>query len=404
MQLGYQASLQAPAFLATEQEERADGRIKDVSALQDAILAAQERWGEGPELRDAIINLFRDCDVPLLELMSFLESSTDQTVIGHAFTGITLRFNDPSLQSLADAGDISSLIHASYHGKNFGDVLNIYINSAEKEEERLARLQEAFTVLEQADFNSNPRLVPPLLRNLARNFSAKETPELLDQLIQGKFKLLENAEFQQTVLEALSNGSAVTALDHLAGYSEIADEAKWSLAHGALEFSQASLKNYVEDHPGDLVAKAVYAKKLLQQGFPETLRHLLHEEGFEESSAYGRRLGGQLWSHDARIVGAEARKNPEKVVRDFARGTSQFETCHLVTAVNEWMKADGEAAAQWVENEGINLPPEDRQFVAISYAREAAKQGEFDLAHQWADLILDEERKARVMREIASKQ
>ena len=67
------------------------------------------------------------------------------------------------------------------------------------------------------------------------------------------------------------------------------------------------------------------------------------------------------------------------------------------------MKVDGEAAAQWVEAEGVNLPPEDRQFVAISYAREAAKQGQADIALRWANLIIDERRKERVLREISSK-
>ena len=129
----------------------------------------------------------------------------------------------------------------------------------------------------------------------------------------------------------------------------------------------------------------------------------MHEEGFEESSVYGKRLGGQLWSYEARIVSAEAKKNPEKVVLDIAKGTSQFGNYHLVTSLNEWIKSDSEAAAQWVETEGVNLPPEDRQFVAISYAREAANQGNIDLANQWADLILDKDRKARVMRHISSK-
>ena len=90
-------------------------------------------------------------------------------------------------------------------------------------------------------------------------------------------------------------------------------------------------------------------------------------------------------------------------VLNLANGSSDFEPLYLPSALNEWMKVDAEAAAQWVENEGVNLPPETRQFVAIAYAREAANQGNVDLADQWAALIIDEDRKARVVKVIDGK-
>ena len=392
-----------PELQLREAEKQIREQIGDIDALQNAILAAQEKWGPGLELKNAIIDLFRDSNVPLQELLSFLENSSDQTIIGHAFAGIIQRFNDPSLQMLTDAGDISALIHANFHGMTFGDVLDAYINAPHLAEDKAARLNEAFDILNNANFDASPLLVPEIFKGLARNLSAEETPVFLGKLVESKFSFFDDPEIQKSVLGSLKGDSSIAALQYLSDYSDLDDDAKWYLSRNAVRFSTSRLKDYVESHPADLVAKAAYAQDLLKNGYPEMLKQLLHEEGFGERPVYGKRLGGQLWTYEARIVSAEAKKNPEKVVLEMAQGTSQFDNLHLVTAVNEWMRTDGEAAARWVETEGVNLPPEDRQFVAISYAREAANQGDIELANQWADLILDENRKARVMHHIASR-
>ena len=116
-----------------------------------------------------------------------------------------------------------------------------------------------------------------------------------------------------------------------------------------------------------------------------------------------KRIEGQMWQKENKLVSQAAMENSRKVVLEMANGNSEFDPLFLPTALNAWMKEDAEAAAQWVEREGVNLPPETRQFVAIAYAREAASQGNIELADQWAALIVDEDRKARVVKVIDGK-
>ena len=86
---------------------------------------------------------------------------------------------------------------------------------------------------------------------------------------------------------------------------------------------------------------------------------------------------------------------------ELSNGTSEFGANQLPAALKAWINEDDEAAAQWATNEGTKLPPETRQFVAMTYARQAIRQGQKDLALEWAALIVDDTRKARVMKEIA---
>ena len=122
-----------------------------------------------------------------------------------------------------------------------------------------------------------------------------------------------------------------------------------------------------------------------------------------ENAEVKQKIAGQLWNAENRAVGKLASKAPRATVLDMVNGASEFEVHYLPTALNAWIKKDGEAAALWVEREGVNLPPETRQFVAIAYAREAASQGDITLADQWAELIVDEDRRARVIQGIDRK-
>ena len=147
---------------------------------------------------------------------------------------------------------------------------------------------------------------------------------------------------------------------------------------------------------------AAFVEKLIKDGDIVEAKARMESIQFSDGNI-SKMLGGRVWSAENKLVAEAASVNPAEVVRGMAKGTSEFESLYLPTALNAWIKEDGEAAAQWVEREGVNLPPETRQYVAIAYAREAATQGKIELADQWAALIVDEERKVRVFKHIDGK-
>jgi len=113
-----------------------------------------------------------------------------------------------------------------------------------------------------------------------------------------------------------------------------------------------------------------------------------------------KRLEGAFWRVENKAVSQAANKDAKRLVMEFASGASEFGSYQMPTALKAWIKEDHQAAAEWATSEGRELPPETRQWVAMTYAREAANQGDTQLALEWADLILDETRKARVMQHI----
>lgn len=121
------------------------------------------------------------------------------------------------------------------------------------------------------------------------------------------------------------------------------------------------------------------------------------------SEEIGETVDGWVYKHQKNKIIELAKHTPEKAIETLTDGSGNYPASLVKDAFQVWIRKDAEAAAQWVEDEGVNLPPETRQFVAITYAREAAKQGDIELAEQWADLIVDEERKARMMKQIESK-
>ncbi|MDP0492320.1 MAG: hypothetical protein Q7Q71_14825 [Verrucomicrobiota bacterium JB023] len=109
-----------------------------------------------------------------------------------------------------------------------------------------------------------------------------------------------------------------------------------------------------------------------------------------------------ILEHESKLVAEAAAIDPKNVVSSIVTGSSEFPQYHLSTALGEWINHDGDAAAQWAEEQVDQLPPETRQYIAAVYAKEAASQGDISLAQQWADLILDTDTAAEIQ-EVISK-
>ena len=387
----------SPEALERAREIQRVKGITNIGSLIKELETAEEKWGDGSALSSVITDLFWHSSVPINELLEYLKSNPNNAIINSGMNGITLRFDDQSIASLEELGNLDSLVLLDLNGWNYGSILNSYISNGSP-----GRINEAISTLENVDFDLSPNLLSKIMGTLARDHDMASTELFLTAITESSLGFFDQLSIQSAVLKSLKGESAVAALHHLANDSRLDDNAQWSLAGNALNYSSVNLEEYTKLHPEDQVTRARFAQYQLQNGSTAELRTLLHDENFEENEI-GKRLGGQLWTFESKQVKASSLQNPEKTVLDLADGTSDFDSLHLVTAVNEWMKVDGEAAAQWVEAEGVNLPPEDRQFVAISYAREAAKQGQADIALRWANLIIDERRKERVLREISSK-
>lgn len=104
----------------------------------------------------------------------------------------------------------------------------------------------------------------------------------------------------------------------------------------------------------------------------------------------------RIWKQQEREVTSEARRNPEETVEYLLREDSRYEKRFLETAISRWIEGESDAAAEWVETNIRELSDDARQYVAASYAKEAAAQGDMATARQWANLIQDEKTLTRI--------
>ncbi|MDQ8191378.1 hypothetical protein [Roseibacillus persicicus] len=109
-----------------------------------------------------------------------------------------------------------------------------------------------------------------------------------------------------------------------------------------------------------------------------------------------KEVGWHLWKKQKDTIVKEIGVEPEKTANGFLDGTSRYEEYMLEAAVTHWIKKDPEQAADWTEANIEQMAHGPRQYVAASYAKEAAALGDMATARQWANLIQDEKTLTRI--------
>ena len=380
--------------------------ISSVSSLLLEVEEARERLGYGHAFNAHVTNVFRYSSVPIKQLVNLLGEEKHADIKFPGLIGIHAQFGQHTLASLSDLGDISGLFKLEVTGGagslNIGDALNTYAFTMSDPDVAYSRMSEVFDMLESHDFQSSSVTVSKVIESIADVGSKQEADALLKIITSGKYTIFNNDGVKSALISSLKGEAAIFALKELEGKPILDDESKWSLLQNSSAYSSASVLSHLEKFPNDPLAKAFLGQQQLKEGELSGIKELLKGSELGEG-VIRQRLEGQLWSAENKIVSQASKENPEKVVLEMASQRSNFDSLYLPTALSQWIKQDSEAAAHWVETEGMNLPPETRQYVAIAYAREATSQGNIELAEEWAELIIDEGRKAGVIKEIDAK-
>lgn len=107
-------------------------------------------------------------------------------------------------------------------------------------------------------------------------------------------------------------------------------------------------------------------------------------------------MGWHLWKAQKDSVIKRVDLEPEKIANSFLDKSSGYEEYMLEAAVTHWISKEPEKAADWTEANIDQMARGPRQYVAASYAKEAAAQGDMATARQWANLIQDEKTLTRI--------
>ena len=270
----------------------------------------------------------------------------------------------------------------SFDESGYADAFNYFVELNTKFPEAISGPERLFSAISGI---SNPEGVWNVWKTTGENFDDPRFSKVL-------FRKLAKRSPQQ-MLELAEGDSSVSQLSRLNAVNS------WFAKNPKEVEKWAASANFLDQSTEQafFASSAFFSGK---QGDLTKMRELATKINDPELKKW---VGSKIWNVENRAVAQVSEKDPQRTVVDIANGVLEYKPVYLPTALNAWIKQDAEAAAQWVEQEGVNLPPETRQFVAITYAKEAVSQGDVGLAEQWADLIVDQDRKDRVMKIINSR-
>ena len=83
-------------------------------------------------------------------------------------------------------------------------------------------------------------------------------------------------------------------------------------------------------------------------------------------------------------------RNPEQTMNDLVRGTSNLEVFWLEVGMRCFFEVDQPRASEWHTEHWDTLNVDQKDRVALAWAREAIMQEDYDLARSWIEEISDE--------------
>jgi hypothetical protein len=117
--------------------------------------------------------------------------------------------------------------------------------------------------------------------------------------------------------------------------------------------------------------------------------------------AIKKQAEGQVWGRERDLVRNTVNAGPQKAIEELVSGKSQHDDYWIEEAMDVWMHKDFDNAEKWYQDNWKNLPADKAQYAAASFAKQAIKTGDLDVAEQWLTYINDPKTKERIQAEVS---
>lgn len=362
------------------------------SSLFIEIKRLESELGTGASFYSQIVNLFRDCPVSIDELLEIIGGIEDQEIKENAMYGLVLKFGKNEDKKLREMLNLSSLVSHEIGQEVAAQAFSTYVFSGSSSllSERMVELAG---VLKGEEFSKE--IVDDVALEIARGLSTGDDVEFfLDSfLLDSDLGFMEDEARQKSLFEKLKQGAAVGALQALGHNADLTTEAGWILGKNSLAFSPKEVAHLSNSKNEGI--RAAFVEHEIYSGDLLDARNMLDSYDFN-SEAIKKKLEWHLWNFQKNEISEKMRENPLETVVDLTSGGSNYEDYMLEAAVTSWISRDPNQAAEWVEANIDQMKAGTRQYVAASYAKEAAAQGDLTTARQWANLIQDEKTLTRI--------
>ena len=358
--------------------------ISSIDELQASLEEIRNKHGSGEAALKKITDLFAGSDLPLEILARFIDDLTSAKENLYARTGLILRFSKIDDGELASQLDLTSLLGTVSGKKVLEKGLSAFVGAAPFNS-KPDRMEEALSVL----FNYSEAQLDEKISVYAASVAKHNlSVEFLSIITEKSPELLQNSQFLSLVSSKWKGEESFIALSGVSSMEDVGVELQFKLAVNAFRYDPVRAKNIYEEVKKDGNEaewfSAASANIGLHQGELDEARFFLNNSNNEELKVIVEK---KLWQKQKDLVVNEVKNDPQGITERLANGSSRYDTYFLEAAVTQWIKQDSEKAAEWVENQGSNLSQDTLQYVAAAYAREAASQGDLDLARHWAGLI-----------------
>jgi hypothetical protein len=361
--------------------------------------------------------------------------------------------NSPELSSEQKKRAKEIIVKSIFDQNNFTRGLELVKGLSEdgKTSVLLEALPRAFSFGEDSDIQN---IISSLKANGASQQAMNEA--LVHSLFLGKSsmvdEIMQSAEAKRAVTEAFNNPLALSAITKLSPEMlgkllftadiESKNSSNYAVAlcslidRGELDWNQFYQSKHKDASFNDAVIEALYLMQknnvekaddvleslpldLKQHYSVAAIKSLLNSLDSESKTGSGKLLDawsqvakivdpqlkkqaeGQVWGKERDMVRNTVNSAPQKAIEELVSGKSQHDAYWIEEAMDVWMAKDFDNAEKWYQDNWKNLPADKAQYAAASFAKQAIKTGDLDVAEQWLPYIQDPKTKARIQAEVS---
>lgn len=366
--------------------------IENLDDFKKELEAITNEFGNGRKKYQEILKLFRKSKVSVTDLVGFLETVDDKKFLLNARVGLSLRFSGNNIESISAVANVSELKKSEIGKSILKEGMQYYVYStAEDDVER--RMFEVQNLLFSEGLNGD-YLEETVLLIGGTGDTAQRVKDFVSVFESLLVEEKENRTFLSNLFKAWEGPEAIGGLEALGQSINLYDsQAVWELVGNALDYSPEKALGLLNlSNEG---VKAALVENQLKLGNLNDARVAYERASFEDDEIR-RKVEWHLWDVQQKSVRKAMKQDPDVTVDSLLHGTSEYDQNFLETAVTHWIAKDPEQAADWTESNIDQMDPVARQYVAASYAKEAAAQGDMTTARQWANLIEDEDTLTRI--------
>ncbi len=275
------------------------------------------------------------------------------------------------------------------------------IKSQSEAKKELAKLVQA------ADLSTSPKKREMMISilGLAGNsiaFDSLEVMSTLEQTTSVRF----SAEDRRTVITGLIDKYPDRAVELLSKEgAEAEDSLAWAI--GILTINnpiktEELLKSGKLKKTPKVLAGIQRGKAMAHQNKQEFADAINQAEAIEDPTLRAKHVE-EFRKYEIEGIKRSYTDNPHELLIEVVEGKSKYSELSIETALSMWVDKDPVAADEWYQKNGSHLNPNQSQYVASSFALQAARQGDLELAKQWAGKIKDDATLQRVNAEIEKK-